>query len=175
MLNPYEDKHLVQMVKDQLDLISTIGITYVDQKGEFIRFDSFRVTSDKFTNVHKKVMTREIENAEDIKFDFEEPLRKYIKNVDFHKGTVLLSRCKAGLRFPPHYHAEIERLTTVIGNAYVNLYEEVDEVLTLIKTIQLPPGKSYLLEAMQVHDYITTKDTQCLIELRPKLPGLVRK
>lgn len=171
MLNPYADKQrLIQEVRKGMDTIAQMGVHFVNEKGVFMDTRQYTIPSDHYISIGAGIEDRIMEHREQwIEEEEKTVFGKWVKDLDFEGGTVILNRNEAGTSMGRHYHMEAERLVVCKGTVILSTGSEDNE-----QTFTLHEGEEVFIDRMIPHTVDFLEKSYILVHLIPPVPKLIK-
>lgn len=143
----------IDELKSQISKIEYMSPVAADKAHMIDPSRYFNMSSEKYTESGLGLMSRIISSKTDIKELFEEPIRKFISDIDFKKHTVVCTIFDRGTFLHSHYHSFDETITVIEGSVRVLLS---GEVLTKGESQYVPKYMVHYFEPLEKGMTITT-------------------
>lgn len=170
IFDPYkQERETLTVYEKVIKGVSNVSWHFQSQGGAQIDLKDTKIPLTRYVAVNERATMREMKNETDIIYSFEKPAIKYVANLDFQSGTVLLSQNQKGAIFPRHYHIELQVILLVKGEVLITTYNKGS-----IKEICLQnPGDKIILAPFESHKVEALEKSLILVNLIPKVPELL--
>lgn len=164
-LNPTKDakKALKQAIDEREKLYDSFRLYYTNGNKIFkATFLDLNLNTKTYTKAVEGMENRIVSNKYDIKYKFEKPFQKYLKQINFKDNHVIFNKSKKGTCADIHYHKE-EEMMIVMGKMQVQLYSVNGMVLQ--KEVILSSGESIHIPRFIPHSCQFLEDSIVLLTL----------